>query len=93
MPAAASVQEGVFAADAPPLIGEGFLSEWSQWTVGDLFKFLTTEMPPELTERREVIAEYYADIIAFNLEKSRYPAGQSELAADFESPGQIELSP
>ena len=121
MPAAASVQDGVFAAsqsrrgelaymdacrrchqrdlmgdfveDAPPLVGEEFLSEWSQWTVGDLYEFLTTEMPPKPTERREVSAENYADIVAFILDKNGYPAGQSELPADFDSLSNIEMSP
>jgi hypothetical protein len=32
---------GDFIEDAPPLVGEEFLSEWAPWTVGDLFEYVT----------------------------------------------------
>lgn len=82
---------GDFAEDAPPLVGDEFLSEWAPWTVGDLFEFMTTEMPPKAKDRREVTAENYVDILAFILMKNGFPAGQTELPPEFEPLAEIEM--
>lgn len=82
---------GDFVEDAPPLIGDEFLSEWTQWTVGDLFEFLTTEMPPKPKDRREVTAENHVDILAFILMKNGFPAGQTELPPVFDTLVEIEM--
>ncbi len=82
---------GDFIEDAPPLVGDEFLSEWAPWTVGDLFEFMTTEMPPKPKDRREVTAENYVDILAFILMKNGFPAGQTELPPVFDPLAEIEM--
>lgn len=84
---------GDFVEDAPPLIGDEFLSEWAPWTVGDLFEYLTTEMPPKPKDRLEVTAENHVDILAFILMKNGFPAGQAELPTDFDLLVEIEMKP
>ena len=76
----------------PPLVGEEFLSEWAQWTVGDLFEFMTTEMPPKRSERAEVTADMHIDILAYILEQNGFPAGQAELPPDMDPLVTIEMS-
>ena len=83
---------GDFIEDAPPLIGEEFMSNWRPWTLGDLFEFLTTDMPPKPKERLEVSAQNYADILAFMLDKNGFPAGNVELPTDFEPLSLIEMN-
>ena len=83
---------GDFIEDAPPLIGEEFMSNWRPWTLGDLFEFLTTDMPPKPKERLEVSAQNYADILAFMLDKNGFPAGNNELLPDFEPLSLIEMN-
>ena len=83
---------GDFIEDAPPLIGDEFMSNWKPWTLGDLFEFLTTDMPPKPKERREMSAENYADILAFILDKNGFPAGNDELPPAFEPLSTIEMN-
>ena len=79
--------------DVPPLVGDKFLSEWNRWTVGDLFEFLTTEMPPKRKDRLELSAETHADILAYILEQNGFPAGKAELLPTLEPLLEIEMSP
>lgn len=75
----------------PPLVGEQFLSEWAPWTVGDLFEFLSTEMPPDRKDREGITLDTYTDILAYILEQNGLPIGQSELPHEFESLAEIEM--
>jgi cytochrome c len=79
--------------DVPPLIGDKFLSEWNRWTVGDLFEFFTTEMPPKRKDRLKLSAENYADILAYILKQNGFPAGKAELLPTLEPLLEIEISP
>jgi len=79
--------------DVPPLLGDKFLSEWNRWTVGDLFEFLTTEMPSKRTDRLKLAAENYADILAYILEQNGFPTGKAELLPTLEPLLEIEMSP
>jgi mono/diheme cytochrome c family protein len=79
--------------DVKPLVGDPFLSEWASWTVGDLFEFLTTEMPPKRKDRLELSAENYADVLAYILEQNGFPAGEAELLPTLEPLLEIEMSP
>ena len=79
--------------DVPPLVGDKFLSEWNRWTVGDLFEFLTTEMPPKRKDRLKLSAETHVDILAYILEKNGFPAGKGELLPTLEPLLEIEMSP
>ena len=82
---------GDFVEDSPPLVGDEFLSNWTPWTVGDLFEFMTIEMPPKPKDRRHVTAENYADIIAYILDKNGFPAGPVELPPEFDPLATIEM--
>ncbi len=79
--------------DVPPLVGDKFLSEWNRWTVGDLFEFLTTEMPPKRKDRLKLSAETHVDILAYILEKNGFPAGEAKLLPTLEPLLEIEMSP
>jgi mono/diheme cytochrome c family protein len=62
---------------APPLVGAGFLSNWTTLTVGDLFERVRVTMPdsdPGSLTRVEV-----ADVIAYLLKSNRFPDGKAEL--------------
>ena len=76
----------------PPIVGEEFLSEWAQWSVGDLFEFMTLEMPPKRSERAEVTANMHIDILAYILEQNGFPAGQAELPPDMDPLVNIDIS-
>jgi cytochrome c553 len=84
---------GDYTEDAPPLIGDEFLANWKLWTVGDLFEFLTTEMPPKPKDRVGITEQVYVDILAFILEKNGFPAGEAELPPDFDALVLIEFDP
>lgn len=76
----------------PPIVGDEFLSEWAQWSVGDLFEFMTLEMPPKRKDRAEVTPDMYADILAYILEQNGFPSGQAELPPDMDPLVEIDMS-
>lgn len=82
---------GDFFEDAPALIGDEFPGEWAHWTVGELFEFLTTEMPPKDKDQRDITPENHADILAFLLKKNGFPAGSMEWPADINPSIEIEM--
>jgi cytochrome c len=79
--------------EVPPIVGDKFLAEWTRWTVGDLFEFLTTEMPPKRKDRRKLSAQNHADVLTYILEQNGFPAGEAELLPTLEPLLEIEMSP
>ena len=75
----------------PPIIGEPFLSRWSRKTAGDLFEWVRTSMPPFDTER--LSRQQSADVLAYILSRNEFPAGEAELAADFDVLRLIRVAP
>jgi mono/diheme cytochrome c family protein len=73
----------------PALVGDAFLERWSRKTAGDLFEKVRS-MPPVPIPVRPTAREY-ADIVAFILSRNSIPAGQQELAADFEALATIRM--
>ena len=73
----------------PALVGDAFLERWSRKTAGDLFEKVRS-MPPVPIPVRPTAREY-ADIVAFILSRNSMPAGQQELAADFEALATIRM--
>ena len=74
---------------APPLTGGEFMANWSGLTVGDLFDRIRTSMPadrPGTLKRQET-----ADILAYMLNVSQFPAGQTELGSQAEVLKQIKI--
>jgi mono/diheme cytochrome c family protein len=75
----------------PPLAGADFVANWNGKTVGDLFDKIHSTMPASapgsLTEQQT------ADLIAYMLSMSKYPAGMTELAAEMAPLQQITIVP
>ena|SRR5690348_10123994 len=73
----------------PPLAGADFVANWKGKTVGDLFDKIHSTMPASspgsLTEQQT------ADLIAYMLSMSKYPAGMTELAAQMAPLQQITI--
>jgi quinoprotein glucose dehydrogenase len=65
---------------APPLVGGGFLSNWTGQTVGDLAARVRTTMP--LNNPGTLGSATAADIIAQILKANGYAAGSAELPRD-----------
>jgi len=65
------------AGEAPPLAGEGFMANWSAYSVGDLFEKIRNTMPA--TDPKSLSNQEYADIIALILNFNQFPAGSVEL--------------
>lgn len=63
---------------APPLAGIDFLANWNGLTVADLFERIRVSMPADRPGR--LPREQNADIIAYMLRASEFPAGPAELA-------------
>ena len=79
--------------EVPPIVGDKFLAEWTKWTVGDLFEFLTTEMPPKRKDRLKVSDKNHADVLAYILKQNGFPVGNVELPPTLEVLLEIEMSP
>jgi len=68
--------------EAPALSGGAFRSNWNGATLGDLYDRIHKSMPPEAPERFS--AQEGADILAFILNCSKMPAGETELPTETE---------
>jgi hypothetical protein len=68
----------------------GFLStDWAGRTVGDLFEYVRTAMPPDNPGSRS--DQEYIDSIAQMFALSNMPAGEKELPPDPEALGHIDI--
>jgi cytochrome c5 len=83
---------GDHSEEVAPIVGDKFLSEWTQWTVGDLFEFLTTKMPPKRKDREKISDQDYVDALAFILEQNGFPTGSAELPPELDPLLEIEMS-
>ena len=73
----------------PALAGADFLAAWSTRTVGDLFEKTHTTMPA--TAPGSLTPEQAADITAYMLAASKYPAGTTALETKIEALSQIKI--
>lgn len=76
---------------APPLVGDGFLSNWNGLTVGDLFDRIRVSMPQDNPGR--LSRQQDADIVAYMLAFNQFPAGKAELDTHSEVLKQIQIRP
>jgi mono/diheme cytochrome c family protein len=67
---------------APPLTGGQFLYNWNGLTLGDLFERMRISMPQD--NPGGLSRQQNADVLAFMLLKSSFPAGDTELASQTE---------
>lgn len=74
---------------APPLTGGEFMANWAGLTVGDLFDRIRTTMPADRPGRLK--RDENADILAFMLSVSQFPAGKTELGHQTEVLKQIRI--
>ena len=68
---------------APPLAGKDFTQGWVELSAGDLFERIRISMPadsPGSLRRPDV-----ANVLAFMLSRSAYPAGQNELPIEMDT--------
>ena len=76
---------------APPLTGGEFSSNWYGLTVGDLFERIRITMPAD--KPGKLTREQDADVVAYMLSVSEFPAGKTELARQTEALKQIRIEP
>jgi len=74
---------------APPLTGGEFSSNWNGLTVGDLFERIRISMPADRPGK--LSREQDADVLAYMLNVSEFPAGKSELEHQTEVLKQIRI--
>jgi mono/diheme cytochrome c family protein len=67
----------------PPLAGLDFLTNWKGKTLGDLYEKTQTTMPA--TAPGTLTSEQTADILAYMLKASKYPAGTTALVGKMEA--------
>ncbi len=65
---------------APSIAGNDFLVFWTEVPVGMLFDRIRTTMPADAPG--QLSDEEYTDVLAYLLDASSYPSGESELPAD-----------
>jgi S-disulfanyl-L-cysteine oxidoreductase SoxD len=68
---------------APALTGPEFMSTWNGTTVGDLFERIRVSMPPGTPE--SVSAQDKTTVVAFVLQRNKFPAGQTALPPQAEA--------
>ena len=74
---------------APSIAGDDFLVFWTEVPVGSLFERIKVSMPADAPGR--LSDEEYTDVLAYLLEASSYPSGESELPADKAALDQIMI--
>jgi mono/diheme cytochrome c family protein len=67
---------------APELIGDPFVKAWADFTLGDMYEKIHMTMPQD--DPGTMKPEEVADVIAYILSRSKYPAGTTELSPKVE---------
>jgi quinoprotein glucose dehydrogenase len=73
----------------PPLATSSFVYKWNGLTVGDLFERVHKDMPAN--RRGSLTRRKAADLVAYLLSFNKFPAGDSELAAELAELRQIRF--
>ena len=73
----------------PPLTGDPFVATWQGKSVGDLYEKISTTMPA--LDPGSLKPEQDADVVAYILSASKYPAGTTDLAAGVEPLKEIKI--
>ena len=74
---------------APSIAGNDFIVFWTEVPVGSLFERIKVSMPADGPGR--LSDEEYTDVLAYLLDASSYPSGESELPADKAALDQIMI--
>ena len=75
---------------APALTGAMFVGRWSERNLGELFDYMRVAMP--LNSPGGLSATQNADLLAFLLYRTGYPAGTGELPANSDGLATISLA-
>jgi mono/diheme cytochrome c family protein len=73
----------------PALAGDTFVMTWQGKSVGDLFDKISMTMPA--LDPGSLKPEQVADVVAHILSVSKYPVGETDLAASLEPLNQIKI--
>lgn len=74
---------------APAAAGPEFVFNWKDKSVGELFEYVRTNMPPGAAG--SISDQKYADIAAAIFQATEFPAGQAELPADATALADIQI--
>jgi mono/diheme cytochrome c family protein len=74
---------------APPLTGKMFMDNWTDTTASDLFQKINVAMPAD--DPGTLKKEQTADLVAYILRISKFPAGTTELASEADALKQIKI--
>lgn len=77
-------------APVPELAGDTFMSHWTNHSVADLFKRITTTMPQG--RPGSLSKDAYADVIAFLLDSNGFPSGNAELKPDPDALQKVKIT-
>src|SRR5262245_60596417 len=66
--------------EAPPLLGDKFMTAWQDSNVNDLYELVRGTMPYDTPN--SLLPQAYADIVAAMLQRNNFPAGADELRPD-----------
>ena len=75
----------------PALVGADFLTKWNGSMVSDLFDRVRTTMPQD--GPGSLSPAQYADVLAFMLNKNKFPGGTTDLPADLDGLKTIRIEP
>jgi len=75
----------------PALTGDPFVASWQGKSVGDLYEKISTTMPA--LDPGSLKPEQDADVVAYLLSMSKFPAGATDLAAGADPLKQIKIDP
>ena len=67
---------------APGLIGGEFMANWNDLSLGDLFERMRISMPQN--DPGSLSRQQNADVLAYMLQRGRFPEGKAELASQAE---------
>ena len=79
-----------YGIPSPPLAGSDFLNHWKGKSLKELFTFIQTTMPKNVSVK--LTPKEYVDVLAFLLQQNGFPEGHDELTAEPERLDVIRLS-
>ena len=62
------------------MVGDAFLAEWEDLSVGDLFERIRVSMPQD--SPAHLSRQAYIDVVAYILKANKFPAGSNDLVPD-----------
>lgn len=74
---------------APPLAGEAFLDAWETRSLGSFFTKIRDSMPRDAATSVEANAKL--DVVAYVLQRNRFPSGTAELTADVTASDTVQI--